>query len=37
MAKYKNGRNMLSFQIVTDAAELEQILYSKSFVIKEAK
>ena len=37
MAEFKNGRIMQNFQIVTDAAELEQFFYFKSFAMKEAK
>ena len=37
MAEYKNGENMQDFQIVNDTVELEQTLYFKGFVIKEAK
>ena len=37
MAEYKYGGNMQDFRIVTDTVELEQNLYFKGFVIKEAK
>ena len=36
-AEYKDGRKMQKFQSVTDADELEQILYFKTLVMKEAK